>query len=71
MSNLVRGNCFYYKKPDGECPFGKPICTALCDYKPYVGRFLKLGIEWKYVVRFFKMYRRWQKIYWEKYIFSE
>lgn len=68
MSNSIEHGYCFYERPDVKCPFGKPICTPLCDYKPYASRFLKMKIEWKYVVRFFKMYRKWQAIYWEKYI---
>lgn len=59
MSNSIKGSC-PFEHINHKCPFGKPFCTVTCDYRKYISRFLKLKIEYSYVVRFFRMYRRWQ-----------
>jgi len=69
MSNHVEYHC-PYEYVNATCPFGKPVCTTLCDYKPYIGKFLRMGIEFHFVVRFFRMYRKWMMIYWKKYVFG-
>lgn len=62
--------CLFEVTPEAPCPLGKPQCTNMCDYKQYLGKFLLMGVEWNYLIRFFKMYRRWQERYWKKYIES-
>lgn len=66
MQNPV--GCLFRVNDNTQCPLGKPLCTAMCDYKQYIGKFLIMGVSWNNLLRFFRMYRRWQERYWQKYI---